>query len=204
MFYTKRASSFKQIDLIGVKDQIVQLKHHKYCVILETSALNFELKSDQEQDNIIDIYESFLDSLNIDLQILIRTREVDLDKYLDDLNYQLKDETEPIYLQQLAGYQTFIRELVKNNKILTRHFYIIIPYYAKPHADFEIVKQQMKILASIVEKNMVRLGIRTRWLENLEILNLFYGFYNQTRAKNEPLKDQIINNLNNNLIIGSN
>jgi len=49
---------------------------------IETSSVNLELKSEDEQDVLIDSFQNFLNSLSIPLQILIRVREVDIDSYL--------------------------------------------------------------------------------------------------------------------------
>ena len=75
-----KASSRAQINIKGVRDGILLLPHNQYRVVLEVSSLNFELKSEEEQDAIIDTYESFLNSVGSNLQILIRTREIDMDK----------------------------------------------------------------------------------------------------------------------------
>ena len=80
------------------------LPNNEYRAILQVSSLNFELRSEEEQDAIIETYESFLNSVGSNLQILVRTREIDMDKYLDDLNERYESETVPIYQQQLQNY----------------------------------------------------------------------------------------------------
>src|SRR5947209_11071953 len=124
----KKASARSQIDLKGVKDGVLLLPGNKYRVVLQVSSVNFELKSEDEQDAIIDTYESFLNSVGSPLQILIRTREIDMDKYLSELDEQLEDESEAVYRNQLTNYGEFIRSLITTNKILTRHFYVVVPY----------------------------------------------------------------------------
>ena len=116
-----KASSRGQIAIKGVRDGILILPNNEYRAILQVSSLNFELRSEEEQDAIIDTYESFLNSVGTNLQILIRTREIDMDKYLEDLQVRLSDEEVPIYRTQLQNYDEFIRSLITDNKILTRH-----------------------------------------------------------------------------------
>ena len=89
-----KTSSRNQIAIKGVRDGVLMLPNNEYRAILQVSSLNFELRSEEEQDAIIDIYESFLNSVGSSLQILIRTREIDMDKYLEDLTERLDDETE--------------------------------------------------------------------------------------------------------------
>ena len=95
-----KTSSRNQISIKGVRDGVLMLPNNEYRAILQVSSLNFELRSEEEQDAIIDIYESFLNSVGSSLQILIRTREIDMDKYLEDLTERLDDETEEIYRSQ--------------------------------------------------------------------------------------------------------
>lgn len=187
-----RDSSRSQIAIQGVRDGILILPNNQYRAVLHVSSLNFELKSEEEQDAIIDTYESFLNSVGTSLQILIRTREIDMDKYLEDLTERLEGETETVYRDQLKNYDAFIRSLITTNKILTRHFYLIIPYVAGKKTDFELVQEQLNLKLDIVAKGMARIGMHTRELSSLEILDLFYSFYNPTQAKVQPLTEQAL------------
>jgi hypothetical protein len=186
------SSARNQIAIQGVQDNILILPDNEYRSVLQVSSLNFELRSEEEQDAIIDTYESFLNSVGSSLQILVRTREIDMDKYLEDLNGRLDGETEPIYRDQLKNYDEFIRSLITTNKILTRHFYIIVPYAAKRKTDFELVKEQIHLKLDIVAKGMMRIGMHTKQLTSLEMLDMFYSFYSPTQAKVQPLTEQAL------------
>ncbi|MHB1865052.1 MAG: hypothetical protein ACYCPS_02720 [Candidatus Saccharimonadales bacterium] len=188
----KRVSARQQIDIKGVKDGVLMLPSNKYRSVLAVSSVNFELKSEDEQDAIIDTYESFLNSVGCPLQILIRTREIDMDKYLAELNERVQDETVPIYKQQLENYDEFIRSLITTNKILTRHFYVVVPYDLTSKLDFDAVKEQLGIRVDIVQKGLARLGMQSRELSSLEVLDLFYSFYNPEQAKLQPLTQQAL------------
>ncbi len=189
---TNKTSSRQQIAIKGVRDNILMLPNNQYRALLHVSSLNFELKSEEEQDAIIDTYESFLNSVGSNLQILIRTREIDMDKYLEELTERLDGEAEPVYRKQLKNYDEFIRSLITTNKILTRHFYVVIPYAASGKADFELIKEQLNQKVDIVSKGMTRLGMHTKQLSSLEVLDLFYSFYNPAQAKIQPLTEQAL------------
>lgn len=197
-----KASSRRQINIKGVRDGILLLPNHEYRAVLEVSPLNFELKSEEEQDAIIDTFESFLNSLPCALQVIVRIRELDMSKYLSELHTQLADEKEAIYRSQLENYSEFVRELVSDNKILSRHFYVVLPYSSKHGDDFETAKEQLTINRDIVGKGLLRLGMQTRRLESLEILDLFQTFYNPTQAKRQPITDQVVRLLNSSYIRG--
>ena len=185
-----RPSSRNQIAIKGVRDGILVLPGHNYRAVLEVSSLNFELKSEDEQDAIIDTYESFLNSVGTSLQILIRTREIDMDKYLSDLSERLIDEDESIYHQQLKNYHEFIKSLIQSNKILTRRFYIVVPHSVSGKPDYDLVKEQLGLTVDIVAKGMMRLGMHARQLSSLEVLDLFYSFYNPSQSKLQPLNER--------------
>jgi hypothetical protein len=187
-----KSSARQQIDIKGVKDGILILPGNHYRVALHVSSVNFELKSEDEQDAIVDTYESFLNSIGVPLQILIRTREIDMDKYLDELDERLTDETEAIYKTQLKNYDEFIRSLIATNKILTRHFYVIVPFDTHAKVDFEMVREQLGLTVDIVTKGLGRLGMQGRELSSLELLDLFYSFYSPEQAKIQPLTEKAL------------
>lgn len=199
-----RQSSRSQIAIKGVRNNILILPHDQYRAILEVTPVNFELRSEEEQDAIIDTYESFLNSVGSSFQILIRTREIDMDKYLEDLRQQLDGEIEPIYKQQLENYDEFIRSLIQTNKILTRHFYIIVPYSNSNKVDFELVREQLNLTLDIIAKGMTRLGTHSRQLTNIEILDLFYSFYSPAQSKIQPLKEKAFQLIHSTLVKGGN
>lgn len=187
-----KVSSRRQIHIKGVRDGILILPGDHYRAVLEVSSINFELKSEVEQDALIETYESFLNALGHPLQILIRTREIDLDRYLTELTDRLAGETETVYRDQLQNYAAFIRRLVTHNKILTRRFYVVVPYSAGPKLDFELIKGQLSLMLDMTAKGLGRLGMHARVLTSLELLDLFYSFYNPELAKLQPLSEQAL------------
>lgn len=187
----KKASSRQQIAVEGVREGILLLPNHQYRAVLHISSVNFELKSEAEQDAIIDTYQSFLNSLATPLQIVIRVREMDMDRYLADFTERVKDEEEQIYITQTLNYTEFVKSLITSNKILTRHFYVVIPFSGK-EKDFEVVKEQLNLTMDIVSKGLARLGMQSKHLSSLEILDLFYSFYSSAQAKRQPLSQQTL------------
>jgi len=89
---SNHTSSRRQIQIKSVQDKVLILPGNKYRIILETSALNFELNSDKEQDVILDTFQHFLNALPCPIQILIRVRELDIDDYIATFQDKLKEE----------------------------------------------------------------------------------------------------------------
>jgi len=100
-------------------------------------------------------------------------------------------EREKVYKNQIDNYQEFIQKLVIGNKILARRFYVVIPYTPLDKTnDFEIIKEQMHLQRDIILRGLEKLGMKARPLNSLEILDLFYGFYNSSQTKTQELKDE--------------
>lgn len=199
MFKRSKASSRQQIQIKEVKDSVLVLPNNRYRTILESSSINFELKSEDEQDALIDNYQNFLNSLPSPLQILIRVREVDIDRYLEEFSKNLSGETEKVYQEQIKNYCEFIQNLVSGNKILSRKFYIVVPYKPSDKStDFSMIKEQILLNQDIVSKGLEKLGMKTRPLNNLELLELFYKFYNPDQIKSQELTSETLKVLFNN------
>lgn len=189
----RHASLRRQMSIKGVKDGILMLPRHRYRAVYEVSSVNFELKSEEEQDALIDTYESFLNSLPCPLQIIVRIRELDMSDYLANLNDHLVGEKEKIYKDQIKNYSEFVQDLVADNRILSRRFYVVL---LCDNADFDSAKEQLTINGDILKKGFERLGIATRKLDSVEVLQLFQTFYNPTQAKQQPVIERIAQLLN--------
>lgn len=194
-----RTSSRRQIQIKEVKDGILVLPGDEYRLVIETSSINFELKSDEEQDILIDNFQNFLNSLPCKLQVLVRVREVDVNRYLDEIGKSKGAEKEKVYKNQIDNYSAFIKNLIAGNKILSRRFYVIIPYEHEDKAkEFALVREQMHLQRDIIARGLEKLGMKARVLDSLELLDLFYSFYNPDQAKTQELKGQTIEMILNN------
>lgn len=185
----KRVSSRQQINIRGVRDSVLLLPGTQYRLVLSVSSVNFELKSEAEQDALIETYQSFLNSLGCDIQIMVRIRELDMDKYLSEFSARSKHEKQAIYKEQLKNYTRFVKSLINTNKILSRQFYVVIPSSGRDN-DFDAVKEELYLNADIVTKGLARMGMHSNILTSLEVLDLFYSFYNPGQAKRQPITDQ--------------
>lgn len=193
---SSKVSARRQIQIKEVKDNVLILPGNLYRTVLETSSVNFELKSEDEQDVLIDNFQNFLNSLPCTLQILIRVREVDIDRYLEGFTKSQGRESEKVYREQMKNYCDFIRTLVSGNKILSRRFYVVVPYTPTDKTgDFNLIKEQILLSQDIVAKGLEKLGMKTRALDSFELLELFYKFYNFDHIKSQEFKAQTLQEL---------
>lgn len=197
----KKISSRRQINIKGVQDGILMLPNKQYRLVLEASSINFELKSEEEQDALIDTYESFLNSLPCAVQIIVRVRELDMSGYLTELKTKKNSEQKAIYREQLTNYIDFVKGLVADNKILSRKFYVILPYRSEDD-DLLAAKERLLLNSDMVRKGLMRLGVHTRALNSIEILDLFHSFYNPARSKRQPITEQVVRMLSSSVVKG--
>lgn len=188
-----KVSSRRQIQIKEVKDGILILPNNEYRIVVETSSINFVLKSEEEQDVLIDSFQNVLNSLPCQIQILIRVREVDIDRYLEQISKSKDTEKEKVYKAQINNYCEFIKDLVSGNKILSRRFYAVITYrHKEKNKDFNFIKEQIYLNQEVLVKGLEKLGMRAKTLDSLEVLDLFYSFYNPLQHKTQELKGQTI------------
>ena len=187
----QKSSSRIQIQLHGVRDGVLLLPEQCYGQIMRVSSLNFELMSEAEQDALIDTFQSFLNSLNTPFQIIVRVREMDMDRYLESFRVNTARERQRIYRQQAEHYISFVKNMVQSNKILSRSFYLVVKLKSD-EKDFDVIHSQLKLSIDMMRKGLSRMGIQLTELNSLEALDLFYSFYSPNKAKSQPLSQQTV------------
>ncbi|MBN1779137.1 MAG: hypothetical protein JW816_02875 [Candidatus Buchananbacteria bacterium] len=121
-------STQQYLDIAEIKEDCVVLKDGTLRAVLLVSSLNFSLKSDDEQNAIISAYVSFLNFLEFPLQILIQSRILNIDGYLARLEKIEHEQTNELLRIQTADYRKYISELVELGEIMTKRFYVVVPY----------------------------------------------------------------------------
>lgn len=191
---SKLGSARRQIGIKSASHGVIEFANNQYRMILESSSVNFELKSEQEQDAIIDTYRQFLNSLSFPVQILIRVRELSVETYLKTIAEKAEVEKEEIYKTQLLSYIEFIQGFMKQNKVLARKFYFVVSASGKPK-EKAYIEEKLALNADIIQKGLARLGITMKRLGSLEALDLFYSFYADEFSPTLPLSEQTLNQL---------
>lgn len=111
-----------------VRDGVAILKDGSMRAILMTSSLNFALKSADEQRAILFQFQNFLNSLDFLIQISIQSRRLDIRPYLAMLENRQKEQTNDLMKVQIREYREFIRTFTESVNIMTKNFFIVVPY----------------------------------------------------------------------------
>lgn len=123
-----KVTTQKYLDIAEIKEDVVVMKDGTLRAVLLVSSINFSLKSEDEQNAIISSYISFLNFLEFPLQIVIQSRKLDIDGYLDRLKKIEKEQTNELLRMQTTEYRQYVSELVEIGDIMTKRFYIVVPY----------------------------------------------------------------------------
>jgi len=126
------SSTEKFVNIDTIRNDCVILKDGSLRAVLMVSGINFDLLSDTEQEVIINAYQNLLNSLDFSLQILVHSRKVNMDNYLETIKHIGEKEENELLRLQIEEYYNFIDELVKSTNIMVKRFYIVIPYSSSP------------------------------------------------------------------------
>lgn len=196
-----RASTQEHLEIEDIKDDLVLMKDGSCCLVLLTTAINFGLLSEKEQDATIYAYAALLNSLTFPAQIVIRSQRKDVTAYLKLIDLELAKQTNKLLREQIQKYRNFIEEIVKKNNVLDKEFFAIIPFSAlelgvaktlttvispkkKGGLPFEkgYILEKAKMALIPKRDHLIRLfnrlGLKTRQLKTQELIQLFYKTYN--------------------------
>lgn len=186
-----------------IRDGVVILKDGSMRALVLASSLNFALKSTDEQNSIILQFQNFLNSLDFSVQIFIQSKKLDIRPYIALLEERYKEQTTELMKIQTREYIEFIKTFVEQSNIMTKSFFVIVPYTppmitasknpianmvnkkAKaaaaatvPNAEFDEHRSQLEQRVGVVEQGLVRCGIRVAELGTEEVVELYYKIFN--------------------------
>lgn len=122
------SSTQRHLPFSQIRENVIIMKDDSWRLVLECSTVNFLLKSVEEQNSIIISFQRFLNSLDFPVQILIRSKKLDIDWYIKNLNELWKKQKNPLLQEQTYEYVNYLNKLVEVAQIMKKEFYIIIPY----------------------------------------------------------------------------
>lgn len=125
-----RASTQDHLEIEDIQEGIVILKNGSSCLIIGTTAINFGLLSEKEQEATIFAYAALLNSLTFPIQIFIRSTKKDVTSYLALLAEREAKEKRQLIKEQITKYKEFIQKTVQKNNVLDKKFFLIIPMNA--------------------------------------------------------------------------
>ena len=205
-------STQQYLDIAEIKEDTVVMRDGTLRAVILVSSINFALKSENEQNAIISAYVSFLNNIDFPLQIVIQSRELNIDHYIKTLEQRGKEQTNELLKMQTAEYVQYIKELISMSKIMNKRFYIVVPY--NPLSDkqrgffsrfFDLLRpvtliktKGEKFLRRRIEltrridyitSGLNSIGLNAVLLDTQSLIELYYNTYNPTTSASQKLID---------------
>jgi hypothetical protein len=197
-----RSSTQLFTEIVDINHDLVLFADGSAAVIIATTAVNFGLLSEKEQDAIIYSYAGLLNSLSFPVQIIIQTKHKDISAYLTLLEDQEKLQKNPKMAKSIHSYRLFISSMVKEKDVLDKKFYLVIPFSSLElgttpsmlipskktglpyNKDYIYERAQMILLPKKdhIIRLLARVGLRSSQLNNEQLTRLFFSLYNPGAA----------------------
>jgi len=184
-----------------VRDGIIVLKDGDLRAIVLANSINLSLKSNDEQMATILQFQNFLNTLDFAIQISAQSRRLDIRPYLLTLEERIKVQNEQLLKIQTQEYINFIKEFTDTVSIMTKNFFIVVPYtntllrptknifsdlfnrksaekIERDQVAFEEKRSQLEERVGVIQQGLSRCGINSAQLGTEEIVEVFYKVFN--------------------------
>ena len=190
----------KYLNIAEVKENTVIMRDGSLEAVIAVSSTNFALKSEDEQNALVAAYQGFLNSLDFPVQILIHSRVLDINSYLEKLRSLTSGQTNELLRIQMTEYIEFIARLVEYSSIMSKSFYVVVPYSSGPakenftsrlrkifnptvsivshEENFERAHAKLEERVQHVVSELSGMGLRSIVLATAELVELLYQSYN--------------------------
>jgi hypothetical protein len=194
-----RATTQEFLDIDDISDDLILLRSGGAAIVIETSAVNFGLLSEEEQDALIYAYAALLNSLSFPLQIIILSKRMDISSYIEFIAAEEEKSATPTLKERIRHYREFILSIVKDNRVLEKKFYIVIPFSPlelglkeafgskKPKKlpfsrDYILNRAKISLFPKRdhLLRQLGRIGLKGRQLPTQDLVEVFYNLYNPT------------------------
>lgn len=201
------------VEIADIRDNVVILKNGSLRAVIEVSAINFELRSEDEQIAIVQNFQRFLNSVDFPLEIVMTSRRLNIDDYLKLVSESINTTENELIKIQAMEYSKFINELSELANIMEKRFFVVVSFYVSGLSTsvssggfldslkgvlgpirqssvklseeyFQTAQNQLLQRVELIYEGLIGLGVRTNLLKKEELMSLFYGLYNHdTKTK---------------------
>lgn len=205
-------STQRFLPIAEIRNDTIILKNGGVRAVLKVEALNFNLKSETEQQGIISGYGSFVNTLTFPLQIVIRSFRTNIDEYLTQMQGYADNQQNALLKDQTQGYINFMQRLVEVADIMQKKFYVIVPvdhserkktytekFFDWIHPDdtsakasqrnkeFSGLNKQINERVDLVAAGLANVGLHTDRLDTRGLLEMLYQVYNPKTSQLEKI-----------------
>lgn len=210
----KAASTQRYLPIAEVREDTVILKNGGQRAILKVNSLNFNLKSELEQQGIIAGYQSFVNTLLFPLQIVVRSTRLNIDPYIRGLVAKSDKQPSALLKEQTLDYAEFMEKLVDVADIMQKSFYVVVPVDApsktkrsllqrfmewmnvddtrskssQRNREFKFYNKILRDRVMLVTSGLENIGITSKRLKNEDLVQLYYSIYNPAQSQKQKFE----------------
>jgi len=182
------ATTQDHLDVETIEADMVILKSGICSMVISSSAINFGLLSEEEQDATIYAYAGLLNSLSFPIQIVVKSEKKDISGYLELLGLQETKLKNPVLKDRMSKYRQFIETTITEQNVLDKKFYCIVSYTPVTLSGKVVINQDLITRAQTdlepkrdhIIKQLTRIGLIAEQLNTQNLIKLFYSYYNPT------------------------
>jgi len=198
-----QATTQQFLEMEQIKEDTIVLKDKSLRGVIMVSSLNFALKSEDEQNATLYQFQSFLNSLDFSIEIVIQSRRLNITGYLDRLKELEKAQEIELLKVQTTDYRKFIGDLIGGGAIMSKSFFVTVPFTLieipslkpkkKPSGQeaaivlteerFQQAKSQLWQRMEFVALGLRRCGLQCSPLNTTELIELFWSLYHPEEAE---------------------
>lgn len=198
-----QASTQQFLEVDAIKEGTLVLKDRSVRGVMMVSSQNFALKSEDEQEATIFQFQSFLNSLDFSVQMIVRSRKLNITGYLEYLEGLEKQQTNELLKTQTADYRAFIEKLIEGSSIMAKQFFVVVPFYLSDVVSngrggvlgaqlrggrlsddtFKRMKNQLWQRMEFVALGLRRAGLQVFSLSDEELIELFWSWHHPKEAE---------------------
>lgn len=195
-----KTSTQQFLEIEEIKEGVLVLKNKSLRGVVMVSSINFALKSEDEQNAIIYQFQNFLNSLDFSVEIVVQSRRLNITGYLEKLKQLEKTQKNELLKIQTAEYYKFIKDLIAGGQILSKSFFVVIPFtlFEIPgigkkkekttptilsDEQFQRAKSQLWQRMEFVALGLRRCGLQCIILNTSELIELFWSQYHPEEAE---------------------
>lgn len=193
-----RSSTQIFIEIEDIDKDLVMFVDGSCALVISTTAVNFGLLSEKEQESLIYAYAGLLNSLSFPIELIVRTQQKDITAYLHLLEEQERKQKNPKIADSIRGYRNFVAATVKEKNVLDKKFYIVIPFSSLelgqsanvlfgskkrglPYPKQYIYERALTVLTPKKDhlvRAVARLGLKGEQLTTEQLVRLYFSIYN--------------------------
>jgi hypothetical protein len=207
------------LDIAEMKEDVVIMKDGTLRAVLLVSSINFALKNVDEQNAIVQAYMGFLNSINFPIQVVIQSRRMNIDDYLNRLKEAEKRQENDLLRNQIGDYRDYVAQLVKLGDIMQKRFYVVVPLDPAASEESDSVKKrrgffprlqelltpsvairlsekrfqekrhQLMLRVNSVMSGLSSMSLNAALLDTQSLIELFYTVYNPELFETQRLAD---------------